>query len=391
MQNYQIFQGLKVLELAGVLAGPAVGQFFAELGAEVVKVENSIGGDVTRSWRTTLEAEKDDVSAYFSAVNWGKKSVAVNLREATYRKLIQELSSKADVVITSFRPGDSQNLGLSYKDVSRMNPKVVYGAISGYPAGSLRAGYDAVIQAESGFMHLNRIPGAPPQKMPVAFIDLLAAHQLKEGLLLALYQRQQSGKGSCVEVNLLESALASLANQATNYFVTHQEPQPLGSSHPNIVPYGTAYRTNDNRELILAIGNDRQFKDLCEVLQLTLHLNERYITNPLRVQNRLSLESILKEAIVQRDSNSLLIELEKKGVPAGLIKLVSEALEDAQVSGSLHKSLFATGLRQSVFSFNGDRGKSLSTPPSLGENTKDVLLSWLGYEEPASKNSTMKE
>ncbi len=380
MQNYQIFQGLKVLELAGVLAGPAVGQFFAELGADVVKVESPRGGDVTRSWIGSEEKNKHTISAYFASVNWGKRSIIADLRNEVTRNTIQILASKADIIIAAFRPGEAIKLGLDYESLKISNKRLIYGSITGYPQGSVRAGYDAVIQAESGFMHLNREPGAPPQKMPVALVDLLAAHQLKESLLLALIQRSNTGLGSQVAVSLMESALASLANQATNFFYTGKEPQPMGSAHPNITPYGTVYRTRDNREILLAVGNDRQFKDLCLILDLTLYQNDRYKSNPQRVLHRQSLEAILKDAILQQDSKTLIKKLEISGVPAGLVSMVGEALQYPDHAAVLHKNLFATGLRQTVFQFNQDRGRSLSPPPELGENTVGVLVDWLDYD-----------
>ncbi|HKZ37881.1 MAG TPA: CoA transferase, partial [Chryseolinea sp.] len=207
-----MFDDLKVLELASVLAGPSVGQFFAELGAEVIKVENIItAGDVTRTWRVTGE-QTDDRSSYFCSVNWGKKSIAVNLNTPEGKKIIYALVKKSDIVIASFKPGDAAKLEVDYETLSALNPSLIYGQITGYGSGKPRVGYDAVIQAEAGFMFMNGEPGGPSLKMPVALMDILAAHHLKEGILLALLNKQRSGRGELVEVSLIQAAISSLAN-----------------------------------------------------------------------------------------------------------------------------------------------------------------------------------
>src|SRR5690606_17028566 len=214
------FKELIVLELASVLAGPGVGQFFAELGAEVIKVENlRTSGDVTRSWK--LKDEKtDDRSAYFCSANWGKQSIAVDLTHVTGRDIVHRLARRADIVIASYKPGDAEKLGVDYASLSALNPRLIYGEISGYGQDNPRVGYDAIIQAEAGFMSMNGEPGGPSLKMPVALVDILAGHQLKEGLLVALMERTRTGAGRRVSVSLIDAAIASLANQATIYLVS---------------------------------------------------------------------------------------------------------------------------------------------------------------------------
>ena len=180
---------IKVLELASVLAGPGVGQFFAELGAEVIKVENlKTCGDVTRSWKSAGE-ETDDRSAYFCSVNWGKQSIAIDLMTGEGREIVHHLAARSHIVIVSYKPGDADKLGVDYGSLSKDHPELIYGQITGYGSGNQRVGYDAIIQAEAGFMFMNGEPGGPSLKMPVALIDLLAAHQLKEAILIALLQR----------------------------------------------------------------------------------------------------------------------------------------------------------------------------------------------------------
>jgi crotonobetainyl-CoA:carnitine CoA-transferase CaiB-like acyl-CoA transferase len=377
MQSYQIFQGVKVLELAGVLAGPAVGQFFAELGADVVKVESPKEGDVTRSWRLPTETDSTTISAYFSSVNWGKRSLIARLSDPAQLQVVRALALEADIVLTSFRPGDDIRYGLDYKTLSGQKPSLVYGKITGYPHPSARVGYDAVVQAESGFMYLNRPPNTEPLKMPVALVDVLAAHQLKEGLLVAMLHLRQSGKGCAVTVSLYEAAISALTNQASNFFASGFEPQPLGSAHPNIAPYGTLYRTADDRHLLLAVGNDRQFNALRKVLGMPA--DSRFVTNPDRVRNREALEQLLSSTIASLQSTDLLEKLEAEQIPAGLIQTVGEALQHPHSIAALHRSLFGTGVRQAVFALDQKKGHSLNPPPQLGENTTDVLQDWLGY------------
>jgi len=214
-----MFEDLKVLELASVLAGPSVGQFFAELGATVIKVENpNTSGDVTRSWKGAGETT-DDRSAYFCSVNWGKKSIAVNLETVEGRNIVHRLAEQADVLIASYKPGDSTKIGVDYETLSALNPGLIYGQITGYGSNDPRVGYDAVIQAEAGFISINGEPGRTSLKMPVALVDILAGHHLKEGILLAMLEKSKTGKGGFVEVSLIQAAVSSLANQATNWLI----------------------------------------------------------------------------------------------------------------------------------------------------------------------------
>lgn len=378
MQTELPFSGLLVLELASVLAGPSVGQFFAELGAEVLKIENTAtGGDVTRKWKAASEAPETNISAYFSCANWGKKSVALNLKSPEELAIVHRFAKKADIVIASYKPGDAEKLMVDYPTLSQLNPKLLYGHITGYGAYNSRAGYDAVIQAESGLMYLNGEPDGEPTKMPVAFVDLLAAHQLKEGLLTALYLREKTGKGRLVEISLLDAALTSLANQGTNYLVAGLNPGRTGSGHPNIVPYGTIFHTADKKQIILAVGDDRQFQHLCQVLGVPeLASDALFSRNAARVKNRTVLNEKLKALIAGFKQAALLEELEKRFVPAGAVKSVAEAL-----SGPAAERLrFApdsgrkiAGLKTVAFKLENLPETHLSAPPHFGEHTQQVL------------------
>ncbi|MBC6698226.1 CoA transferase [Hymenobacter sp. BT190] len=318
---------MRVLELASVLAGPQVGQFLAELGAEVLKLEPP-AGDVTRTWRTPAEDPATTVTAYFSSANWGKRSQTLDLTTPAGQTALHQLAATADIVLTSYKPGDAEKLRADYPTLAALNPRLIYGHITGYGPTETRAGYDAVLQAETGFMHLNAPgPGQPPQKMPVALIDLLTAHQLKEGLLAALYRRERTGQGALVEVSLLNSALASLANQAATCLVTGREPQPLGSGHPSIVPYGTVYTAQDGTRLLLAVGSDRQFSQLCAVLARAEWAQDaRFRRNADRVAHRAALEELLAQRIAEVPGRELLTQLEQLAVPAGAVRTVGEAL-----------------------------------------------------------------
>jgi crotonobetainyl-CoA:carnitine CoA-transferase CaiB-like acyl-CoA transferase len=370
-----MLNGLKVLELASVLAGPGVGQFFAELGAEVIKVENvKTGGDVTRSWKLPSEMAHDDRPAYFCSVNWGKKSLALDLASASGRATIEKLVKKTDIVIASYKPGDAEKLGVSYAQLRAIKPGIIYGQITGYGSHDSRVGYDAVIQAEAGFMYMNGEKGGNPLKMPVALVDVLAGHQLKEALLLALLKKERTGEGSFVEVSLIQAAVASLANQASNWLVAQALPARQGSLHPNIAPYGESFETSDYRRLILAVGTDRQFADLCEVLNIrSTAFDERFATNQRRVQNRNALYEILSLQIQARSATELMPVLHEKKIPAGLIQNMKEVFEMDQAQALIMKAGHFLGVRNFVATGWQEQSLALSSPPTLGQHTEEIL------------------
>lgn len=365
-----IFKDMLVLELASVLAGPSVGQFFAELGAKVIKVENAATqGDVTRSWKLSSEDPATDVPAYFCAANWGKKSLPLHLGRQDDLLQLYELAKQADIIIASYKPGDAEKLQVDYKSLRKINQRLVYGHITGYGADENKAGYDAVIQAESGFMHLNGERNGPPVKMPVALMDLLAAHQLKEGILVALLERERTGQGQLVQVSLLQAAVSALANQATNYLVAGHEPVRMGSEHPNIVPYGSVFSSRDNKQLVLAVGDDRQFSRLCAVLgNPALAKDVRYRTNYNRVQYREEVNQKLAELIKCLERDSLLSALQEQHVPAGAVNTIADVFQLPQAREMLlqHKEQ-KTGIRQIAFKLEKKDSISLNPPPAYGQ------------------------
>ena len=310
-------KGLLVVELASVLAGPSVGMFLAELGADVIKVEHfAAGGDVTRTWKLATESADDDRPAYFCAVNWGKRSVGVDLRHPDGRAIVHDLARKADIVVASYKPGDAAKWQVDAATLMALNPSLIYADLTAYGDDDPRVGFDAIIQAEAGYTYMNGQPESGPTKMPVALMDLLAAHQLKEGILLALLTRARTGTGTHVSTNLLAAGLASLANQAANWLVAGHVPQRMGSEHPNIVPYGTIYPTADGRAIVLAIGNDAQFAQLSVVLGLhSLAADPDYAHNAARVRNRAALNGLLATAIAARERDALLAALHAARAP----------------------------------------------------------------------------
>lgn len=352
------FGHLKVIELASILAGPAVGQFFAELGADVLKVERPEGGDPTRGWRLKGEESPDGMSAYFCAVNWGKRSVTLDLK--TQSAQLDGLLEGADVLLVNFRPGS----GLALESLRARFPRLVIGSVTGYGPDHPRPGFDALIQAESGFMDLNGLPGGPAARLPVALLDLMTAHQLKEGLLVALLERERTGQGALVEVSLWDSALASLANVASNVLMAGWKPERSGTEHPNLFPYGTLI----NSEVLVAVGTDRQFEGLCRVLERP-DLAERYRANPQRVEAREELRPQLQAAAARFTTEQLLTGLEREKVPAGKLQNAQEALESPAARALLLEHEGIRSLRTTVF----NPRKPLRPPPRLGEHTEEVL------------------
>lgn len=316
-----------IIEVASVLAGPAVGMFFAELGARVIKIENPLTkGDVTRSWKLPVEDPDMDVSAYFASVNAGKEHVFLDLTSFEGQEKLHQLLGVADVLITNFKHGDSQKFGLEANVIREKYPKLIIGQIEGFTFEKNRTAYDVVMQAECGFMSINGQEDSGPLKMPVAFIDILAAHQLKEGILLAYIDLAISGKGSIVSVSLEDAALSSLANQASNYLMTGHVPKLLGSLHPNIAPYGEVFNCKDGYTVILAIGNDKQFQNFCELLQVPSRELSPYVKNIDRVENRENLASLLEPYIRAMNRDDLMEKCHRKRIPIGAIRALDEVL-----------------------------------------------------------------
>jgi len=334
-----IFKDLKVIELSSVLAGPAVGMFFSELGADVIKIENKrTGGDVTRTWRLGSEDKDAPVSAYYCAINWKKEVKMLDLSSPEDKQLVYDLIKDADVVIANYKKSSAQKLGMDYETLKAINAQLIYANISGFGEESERVAFDVVLQAESGFMFMNGQPDSLPTKMPVALIDILAAHQLKEGILVALLQRYKIGEGCYVSISLLEAAVASLANQATNWLMAGHIPQQMGSLHPNIAPYGEVFKSKDGKLLILSIGSNKQFVTLCHCLNRNDLLEvEAYKTNMGRVKNRVALAAELEKTFLHLEAASILAECHKNFVPIGQVRNMKEVFEQEAATDMLLK------------------------------------------------------
>lgn len=341
MQVDSIFEDLLVVELASVLAGPAVGMFFAELGAKVIKIENKhTGGDVTRSWKHPKEDPNSKTSAYYHAVNYNKESRLLDLKSVIDHTEVIDVIRKADIVISNFKPGSDKKLGLDYDTLKALHPRLIHASISAYGPDDSRPGFDALIQAETGWMYMNGEAEGPPVKLPVALIDILAAHQLKEGVLVALIRRAKTGKGSAVHVSLYDTAIASLANQASNYLNVGVVPKRKGSAHPNIAPYGEVVCTADEKYFMLAVGTDHQFKQLCKLLSLAeLIDDDLFDTNTKRVQNRKDLLSRLQASVVNISSEKFEKACDVHEVPVGKINDLSSVFEHSNAQELVLKNV----------------------------------------------------
>jgi crotonobetainyl-CoA:carnitine CoA-transferase CaiB-like acyl-CoA transferase len=330
MLEKTFFKDLKVIELAGVLAGPAVGMFFAELGATVIKIENSTSkGDMTRQWKLPSESKESPISAYFCSINYGKKHLFLDLTQKEDHKTALDLIVDADLVISNFKPSSAKKMGMDAEKLMQLNPRLLYAQLNAFsePEDESPA-FDVVLQAEAGFLYMNGEKKRNPVKMPVALIDILAAHQLKEAILIGLLQRERTGKGCLVSTSLIESAIASLANQATNYLMAEQIPQRMGSEHPNIAPYGDMYVCSDRKPIVLAVGTEKQFQKLCQVLGV-LHLLEsnKFNFNTARIKNRIALNEILQDEFKLKKSTEWVTLLLKNGIPVGKIRNMEEVFE----------------------------------------------------------------
>lgn len=324
-----MLKDLTIIDASSVLAGPSVATFFAELGAKVIKIEHPVHPDVTRSWKQPMEDKNSSVSAYFSSVNYKKEYRKLDLSTTDGHNDFLALIEKADLLIMNFKPTDYKKFNIEDATLLSKNDRLIIGKINGYGEENHRVAYDLILQAETGFMSMNGQKDSPPTKMPVAFIDILAAHHLKEALLIALYQREKTNKGQAVCVSLYDTAVSSLNNQASNYLMTGHIPERIGSLHPNIAPYGELFDTLDGATITFAIGSDTHFSKLCGVLGLDeLPTSSKFINNQARIENRIELQKLIEAKTLKFESVILLRTLEDLNVPAGKIKNLKEVFED---------------------------------------------------------------
>jgi crotonobetainyl-CoA:carnitine CoA-transferase CaiB-like acyl-CoA transferase len=325
--------GLRILDFSRVLAGPFATMLLADLGAEVLKIERPGGGDDTRAWGPPYDA--GGRSTYFDAVNRNKRSLALDFASPAGLAKTKALAREADVLVENFRPGLLAQQGLGYEDLTKDNPRLIYCSITGFGSNERAAalpGYDLLVQALGGLMSVTGDPSTEPQKVGVALVDVLAGLFATVGILAALNHRERSGVGQRVEVDLLSSLLAALVNQASSYTVAGVVPQRMGNEHPSIAPY--AVFSTASGELVLAVGNDRQFRSLCEVLAAPqLAADPRYLTNPARVANRDALRAELESLLAARSAAEWSSHLVDARVPAGVVNDIAAAFELAEALG----------------------------------------------------------
>jgi crotonobetainyl-CoA:carnitine CoA-transferase CaiB-like acyl-CoA transferase len=365
--------GLRVVDLSRVLAGPYCTMMLADLGADVVKIERPGEGDETRTWGPPYAGGE---AAYFLSVNRSKRSVAVDLKHPEGRALVLDLCARADVVLENFRPGAAKRLGLDAPAVHGRNPAVVYCSITGFGKHGARerSGYDFVVQAESGLMAITGEPDGAPTKAGVAVVDVVTGLHAAVAIVAALRSRELTGRGEHIEVSLLDSAFSSLVNVAQNALVTGEEPGRFGNAHPSIAPY-QPFRTSDGW-IAVAAANDNLFVRLCEVLRRPeLAEDERFRTNAARVRNRVELLEPLEGAFAGRPADAWVAELDAAGVPAGKIRGVLEALRAAAPATVRveHPTAGALELVAPPFALESSPLREPVAPPLLGWHTREVL------------------
>lgn len=371
-------EGVRVVDLTRILAGPYCTQALADAGADVVKIEEPGKGDDTRGWGPPFVRGE---SVYYLAVNRGKRGVTLNLKHPQGRQLLWRLLASADVLVENFRPGALDRLGFSWQEVSLRHPRIVYASISGYGADGPwggRPGYDAVLQGEGGLMSLTGAADGPPFKVGASLVDVLAGMTAFQGILLALLRRERTGAGAHVDVSLLESLLPTLTYQASGYLLAGQQPGRLGNRHPNLAPY-EAFEAADGH-VIVGVGSESLWRSFCGVIGVPeLASDPRFATNAQRVTNYAALRASLAPLLHARPVDQWLSTFEAAGIPCGRVRSVPEALEGPQVAarGLLleidHPTLGRGRFVGSPIHLSGAGRGSTLPPPLLGQHTQEVL------------------
>jgi len=384
-------QGIRVLDLSRILAGPWATQCLADLGADVIKIERPEKGDDTRAWGPPFFGEGDDaLAAYYMSANRGKRSVAIDIASPEGQETIRKIVAQSDVVVENFKVGALKRYGLDYDSLKAINPGLIYCSITGFgQTGPYkdRPGYDLMIQAMGGLMSVtgepDHVPGGGPVRAGVAVTDLFTGLYSVVGILGALHHREKTGEGQHIDMALLDTQVAVLANQTLSYLVSGKAPERQGNSHPAIVPY-QSFATKDGH-MILAVGNDSQFKSFCSVAGMpALAEDERFATNPQRVANREELVPIVAGLVKGRTTDEWVDVLERANVPGGPINTLDRVFADEQVKArglelALEDSIgrvlpgVANPIRYSNSTITYNR-----PPPRLGEDTEEVLQELVG-------------
>ncbi|OZI47438.1 CoA transferase [Bordetella genomosp. 5] len=389
--------GIRVLDLTRVLAGPWCTQNLADLGAEVIKIERPGAGDDTRAWGPPYlkneSGENTSEAAYYLSANRNKLSVALDIASERGAALVRELALKSDILVENFKVGGLRKYGLDYDSLKEVNPRLIYCSITGFgqtgPYAS-RPGYDFMIQGMGGLMSItgerDDLPGGGPQKAGVAVADLMTGMYSTVGILAALHERNRSGLGQHIDMALLDCQVAMLANQNLNFMTSGVAPKRAGNAHQNLVPY-QVFAAADGH-LIVAVGNDSQFRNYCRVIGLPeLADDPRFAINPQRVRNRAELVPILVERMATGARDTWLIELEKAGVPAGPINTLDQVYEDPHVLARQMKRELPHPLGGTVpvaaspLKLSGSPVQYHRAPPVLGEHTREVLSGMLGLSD----------
>ncbi|HEY8592985.1 MAG TPA: CaiB/BaiF CoA-transferase family protein [Sphingomicrobium sp.] len=374
-------EGIKVLDLSRVLAGPWCTQLLADLGAEVTKIERPGVGDDTRHWGPPWHGEGDErVAAYFLSCNRGKKSAAIDFARPEGAALVRQLAAEADVVVENFKVGGLEKFGLDAKSLRAANPRLIYASITGFGQDgpyAERAGYDYIIQGMGGLMSITGLPdgepGGGPMRVGVAVVDLFTGLYTTVSILAALYAHEKSGQGAHIDMALFDTQLAMLANQASNALISGKDPVRQGVTHPNIVPY-QPFEAAD-QPIIIAIGNDRQFARLAGICgHAEWTEDERFASNGARVANREAMVALVAEVIRSKPAADWLEQLEAAGIPAGPINRISQALSDVQAQHrQMVRTMAGIPMVGSPVRIDGERADSDLPPPALGEHTGEVI------------------
>jgi len=367
--------GVRVLDLSRVLAGPYATMVLGDLGADVLKVEHPERGDDTRHWGPPFSGGE---SAYFLSVNRNKRSIGVDLKDQEGLERVKKLAAGADVLIENWRRGALEKLGLGYKALREENPDLIYCSVTGFGPGpdEDRPGYDFLVQARGGVMGITGQPGGEPTKVGVAISDIVCGLFASNAILAALYRRSATGEGARIEVPLFESTLGWLANRGQEYLVSGEDTGLIGNAHPSIVPYQTFHASD--KPLVVAVGNNTQFANLCRAIgRPELAEDERYATNPDRVSNREALISELQQEFGKRTADEWAEEIRAAGVPSGPVNTLADVFADEHVLGSGmlqavdHPSAGPLEMVASPVIVDGEHLPIRHAPPTLGQHTEE--------------------
>lgn len=384
-------EGVRVLDLTRALAGPYCTMMLGDLGADVIKVERPGRGDDSRGWGPPFAGEPygpyPGESAYFIAVNRNKRSLTANLKSPEGQQVMRRLAGVSDILVENFRAGVLDRMGLGYEELHGLNPRLVYCSISGYGRTgpyAERPGYDVIIQAEGGMMAITGPEEGPPSRVGVPIVDITAGMFAATAVLAALRARDLTGEGQLVDVSLLDTQVALLANVASNYLVGGAEPRRLGNAHPNIAPY-EAFPARD-RWFALAAANERQWAVLCDVIgRPELKDDPRFATNGARVSNRPELVTVLNDVFAARDADEWLPDLREAGVPCGPINTVPDVFDHPQAQArdlaleTEHPTAGPVRLTGFPYKLSQTPAEVRQPPPLLGQHTEEVLTELLDY------------